>query len=93
MKLYVNNKFLDLKDDKIIKKLDYYFSDRNFMIKKFKEELQKIESLESNVKNALDNIEEIQKLSLEKIKLLEKMKHSILHKYDINIRQFRFRNY
>ena len=92
MKLYINNKFLDLKDDKTIKKLDY-LGDRNFVFKKFKEELQKIESLESNVKNSLDNIEEIQRLSLEKIELLEKMKHSILHKYDVNVRQFKFRNY
>lgn len=42
MKLYINNKFLDLKDNKAIKKLDYFIGNRALMIKKFKEELHKL---------------------------------------------------
>lgn len=90
--LFVNNKSIELNASiETIKKLDYYFQDRTWKIKQYKEEIAKIETLPENVKNALENITEIQELSLKKIELMEQMKHSILHEYKINVRSFKFR--
>lgn len=92
MKLYINNKFLELNNNvETIKKLDYYFPDRAWVIKQLKEELAKIEKLENNVKNALDSITEMQELSLKKVKLLEDMKHAILKEHKIRVYNFKFR--
>ena len=41
--------------------------------------------------NALENITEVQELSLKKIELMEQIKHSILHEHKINVRGFKFR--
>ena len=91
MKLYKNHSFIDLKDDNIIKKLDYSFQDSQFIVKQFKSELAKIELLDDNVKNALENISNMQELQLEQIKLYEQLKHAILKKYDISVYSFKFR--
>lgn len=92
MKLCRNNKFIDLKDGKIVNKLDCCYQDGAWEIKQFKEELTKIDALDENVKNALDNISNMQELQLEQIRLYEQMKHAILKKYDIYMNQFQFRN-
>jgi hypothetical protein len=90
--LFINSKSIELNTGiETIKKLDYYFQDRAWKIKQYKEEIAKIKTLPENVKNALDNITEMQELSLKKIELMEQMKHSILHKYKINVGVFKFR--
>lgn len=90
--LFVNHKSIELNAGiETIKKLDYYFQDRAWKIKQYKEEIAKIETLPENVKNALENITEVQELSLKKIELMEQMKHSILHEHKINMRGFNFR--
>lgn len=90
--LFVNHKSIELNTSiETIKKLDYYYQDRTWKIKQYKEEMAKIENLPENVKKALENITELQELSLEKIKLMEQMKHSILHEHKINVRSFKFR--
>ena len=90
--LFVNHKSIELNTSiETIKKLDYCFQDRTWKIKQYKEEIAKIETLPESVKKALENITELQELSLEKIKLMEQMKHSILHEHKINVRGFKFR--
>ena len=90
--LFINHKSIELNTDiKTIKKLDYYFQDRAWKTKQYKEEIAKIENLPENVKKALDSMTELQELSLKKIELMEQMKHSILHKHKINVRGFKFR--
>jgi len=93
MKIYRNNGFLDLRSEKIENKLDYYSQDRRFKIKQFKDELQKLDSLESKYKKCLDNITELQELSLQKIELMEKMKIAILQEHKINLHGFQFRQF
>ena len=90
--LFVNHKSIELNTGiETIKKLDYYFQDRAWKIKQYKEEIAKIETLPESVKKALENITEIQELSLKKIELMEQMKHSILHEHKINVRSFKFK--
>jgi hypothetical protein len=90
--LFVNHKSIKLNTSiETIKKLDYCFQDRTWKIKQYKEEIAKIETLPESVKKALDSMTELQELSLEKIKLMEQMKHSILHEHKINVRSFKFR--
>lgn len=91
--LFTNYKTIELNTSiETIKKLDYYFQDRNWKIQQYKNEIAKIENLESKVKNALDNITNMQELQFQQIKLYEDMKHSILHKYNIHVSGFKFRN-